>query len=159
MGFVEMKQPNKQLANLVRGFREELAKLNNKAFADTEADIDNEMRTYFTPDRVVIGCDHDDQLVGFAVLKIDQGIYWLDWLFVETNYRGTTCASDLFDFAEAYAISRGCEKLYIWVHPDNRRMLAFLKKKGYDCLNLIEITKKDTTKGQQIELLGSPLKY
>lgn len=159
MRILEIQEPSLQLATLVTAFNKELAELNNRQWLHIEEDILEETKAYFSFDRVVFGIFESDGLIGYVVLKQNQGVYWLDWMYVMETYRGTNCASELFDYAEAYVLGKGLEKLYIWVHPDNQRMLAFLKKKGYDGLNLIEVTKKHITKGHQLELFGSQLKY
>ena len=62
-------------------------------------------------------------------------------IFVKDEYRRRGIASALFDKAEALAESLGEETAYNYVHPNNHRMIEFLRKRGYTVLNLIEIRK------------------
>ena len=43
--------------------------------------------------------------------------------------------------AEELAASYGEETVYNYVHPNNDGIIAFLKSRGYDVLNLIEVRK------------------
>jgi RIO-like serine/threonine protein kinase len=36
----------------------------------------------------------------------------------------------------------GGDTVYNWLHPNNEMSISFLKKRGYDVLNLIEIRKR-----------------
>jgi GNAT superfamily N-acetyltransferase len=93
------------------------------------------------------------------VLKVEDRVCWLDWLYVDPDYHGKGIASKLFDHAEEFAMKLGNDQLYIWVHPDNHRMLKFLKKKGYDVLNLIEVKKEKSPITKSISIMGNELKY
>lgn len=50
-------------------------------------------------------------------------------------------ASALHAQAEKLAASYGEDAVYNYVHPNNHRMITFLKSRGYTVLNLIEIRK------------------
>lgn len=155
----EIAKDEASLVSLVKGFRLELARLNQTSFDFEASELEEESLSYFAFGKKVLGAFTEGEMVGFSVIKEDQGIFWLEWIYVSKNYRGSSCAALLFDASEQYAKQHGEEKLYIWVHPDNRTMLKFLKKKGYDALNLIEVTKKTKTKGHEVAVLGSTLKY
>ena len=43
---------------------------------------------------------------------------------------------------EIIAEEKGSNTVYNWVHPNNFRSIPFLKKRGYNVLNLIEVCKK-----------------
>ncbi len=66
---------------------------------------------------------------------------------------------NLFDHAEEYSAKLGNDQLYVWVHPDNHRMIRFLKKKGYDVLNLIEVKKVKDNFKEKLVILGNEFKY
>lgn len=57
------------------------------------------------------------------------------------EYRRRGVASALHSKAEKIAVSYGNDTVYNYVHPNNHRMIAFLRKRGYTVLNLIEIRK------------------
>lgn len=147
------------LVKLIEGFKQELRLLNGSTQPTTKDEIEEEFESYFHKQKTVIAAFENDEMVGFSVLKEDGGVFWLDWLYVQAELRGGTCASQLFDACETFANNHGGDRLYVWVHPDNRRMLRFLSKKGYDGLNLVEITKKTKTKGHTVEMIGSVLQY
>lgn len=147
------------LANLIEGFKQELRILNGGTEPTTKEEIEEEFESYFHKHKTVIAAFENDEMVGFSVLKEDCGVFWLEWLYVQAELRGGAYASQLFDACETFAKNCGGDCLYVWVHPDNRRMLRFLSKKGYDGLNLVEITKKTKTKGHTVDMIGSVLQY
>ncbi|MBE0684489.1 MAG: GNAT family N-acetyltransferase [Anaerolineaceae bacterium] len=114
---------------------------------------------YFTENHRVFVYKIKNKMVGYSVLKIDNQVCWLDWMYVDPNNQGKGIASKLFDHAEEFAMKLGSDQLYIWVHPDNHRMLKFLKKKGYDVLNLIEVKKEKTPITKSISIMGNELRY
>jgi GNAT superfamily N-acetyltransferase len=115
--------------------------------------------SYFTENRRVFVYKIKNKMVGYSVLKIENKVVWLDWLYVDPDYHGKGVASKLFDHAEEFTIKLGNDQLYIWVHPDNHRMLKFLKKKGYDVLNLIEVKKEKSLSNTSISILGNQFRY
>jgi len=79
---------------------------------------------------------------GYLVCRIDAPVVWAESLFVDPSVRRRGVASALYQAAEELARSYGQHTLYNCVHPNNDAMIAFLAKRGYDVLNLIEIRKK-----------------
>ncbi|MBN1150823.1 GNAT family N-acetyltransferase [candidate division WOR-3 bacterium] len=154
-----LETPGSELVLMVYEFRQILAKLNKSPVEYTIKDAYDETAQYFTENRTVFGLYDDEMLMGFSVLKSEAETHWLEWLFVDRKFRGFENASMLFDFTENYAKEHGADQLYIWVHPDNRQMLRFLKKKGYDVLNLIEVKKTKPQTSTKINLFGNELKY
>lgn len=154
-----LTKPNADIFNLVRAFRVELNTLNLIERPPSDNDIQSEVAGYFTENRTVFGAYRHHRLRGFVVLKEDDGVVWLDWLYVEANARREGIASALFDHAEAYAKSHGADKLFIHVHPDNQGMLKLLARHGYDALNTIEVTRKTKTKGKHVDVFGHRLRY
>ena len=61
--------------------------------------------------------------------------------FVKEEYRRHGVATALHSKAEEIAASYGDDTVYNYVHPNNHRMIGFLRKRGYTVLNLIEIRK------------------
>jgi ribosomal protein S18 acetylase RimI-like enzyme len=118
-----------------------------------------EAESYFTENRKIFVYKINNKMVGYTVLKIEEQVVWLDWLYVDPDYQGNVVASKLFDHAEEFSAKLGNDQLYIWVHPDNHRMIGFLKKKGYDVLNLIEIKKKKDNNKGKIQIFGNEFKY
>ena len=80
--------------------------------------------------------------IGYLVCRIDADTVWVESLYVSPRFRRRGIAAKLYSEAEKIAQSHNQATLYNWVHPNNHRMIAFLKKQGYDVLNLIEIRKR-----------------
>lgn len=83
----------------------------------------------------------DGKAVGYLVCRIEDEVLWVEHLFVSRDYRRKDIASLLFQKAEEIAESMGQETVFNYVHPNNDRMIEFLRSKGYTVLNLIEIRK------------------
>ena len=81
-------------------------------------------------------------LLGFHVCRIQDEIIWSESLYVIPEARRRGVGSALYEKAEIIANEMGCDTVYNWVHPNNYRSIPFLKKRGYNVLNLIEICKK-----------------
>ena len=75
------------------------------------------------------------------VCRIQGDVVWVESIFVKEKYRRLGVATALHDKAEKLAESYGNETVYNYVHPNNHRMIEFLRKRGYTVLNLIEIRK------------------
>jgi ribosomal protein S18 acetylase RimI-like enzyme len=65
----------------------------------------------------------------------------VDTLFTVQKWRRKGIASALYAEAEKQCQDSEVDNLFVWVHPNNHRMLSFLKSRGYDVLNLIEVRK------------------
>ena len=94
---------------------------------------------------VYLAIDEMENILGFTVCKIEDNIVWDELLYVIPELRRKGVGSALFAKAEALAQRLGRETLYNWVHPNNYRSILFLKKQGYNVLNLIEVRKKVAT--------------
>ena len=134
---IQLSKPTSLLIDLIHDFRSVLNILNHLEKQTDKTKAREEVNDYFTQSKSVFGLYENNDLIGFSVIKEDDGCFWLDWLYIRPESRGYDNASSLFDHSQDYVISKGGEKLFIWVHPENKRMLKFLSKKGYDTLNLI----------------------
>ena len=85
-------------------------------------------------------CIDNNIVLGYMILKYD-GVIWVEQIYVKEDYRKQGVGSMLFDKAEEESNKIGGDTLFNYVHPNNEVMIAFLKSKGYDVLNLIEIRK------------------
>jgi ribosomal protein S18 acetylase RimI-like enzyme len=81
------------------------------------------------------------------VCRIDDDVIWAESLYVKTEHRREGIASLLYREAEKIAEELGSDTVYNWVHPNNDRIINFLRKNGYDVLNLIEVRRP--RKGEQ----------
>lgn len=79
--------------------------------------------------------------VGYIVCRIEAPCLWVEQIYVREDYRRKGVATMLFNQAEEIAASMGEKNVYNFVHPNNEKMLRFLRSKGYTVLNMIEIRK------------------
>ena len=159
MEIVRLFTSNDELEFLIGQFRRHLSKLNRSVQDVHKKDIVSETQGYFRENNVVFGGLYKDRLVAFTVLSEREGCFWMEWIYVDEQYRRKGFAKALFEAAEEFARVRGESQLYIWVHPDNDLMISFLKQCGYDTLNLLEITKKDKPEVKEVKILGHTYKY
>jgi len=133
------EQDDEALIPLVAAFRAEL-----DAYAGAEhppqMDAAREILTdYRRRNYPIFVAELDGRLVGFLVCRVDEGVVWAEALYVDPAYRRQGIGSRLYDQAEALAQAHGEPTVYNWVHPNNQAILAFLARRGYRVLNLIEI--------------------
>ena len=83
----------------------------------------------------------DEKYVGYIVCRIDMSCVWVESIYTLPEYRGKGIASALFEKAEEIGNKLGNDTVFNYVHPNNNRMINFLRKHGYSVLNLIEIRK------------------
>lgn len=128
-------------APLVADFRVEL---NSYKGIKSQPDIQEgkEDLLYFLKSQYpVFIAEEDGKAVGYLVCRIEDEVLWVEHIFVSCDYRRKGIASLLFQKAEEIAQSMGQETVFNYVHPNNDKMIEFLRSKGYTVLNLIEIRK------------------
>jgi ribosomal protein S18 acetylase RimI-like enzyme len=125
---------------LVAAFRVEIASFRGRHRGpDLQAAAD-ELQDYLDRGFPVWVADADPgRSVGYLVCRVDNDTVWAESLFVSLEYRRRHIAAMLYEAAECYARGRGQPTLYNWIHPNNDRIIRFLKGRGYDVLNLVEI--------------------
>ena len=89
----------------------------------------------------VFAAEEDGEFAGYIVCRIEEPCLWVEQIFVREKYRRRGTASMLFGKAEELAGSMGEDTVFNFVHPNNERMISFLRSKGYTVLNMIEIRK------------------
>lgn len=80
--------------------------------------------------------------IGYLVCRIDGETAWAESLYVSPEHRRRGVAGRLYDAAEQIARALGQDTLYNWVHPHNDAIILFLKERGYDALNLVEVRRR-----------------
>lgn len=90
---------------------------------------------------IYIAEDNDEELLGYLVCRVDQGVVWAESIYVNQSSRRKGVASELYKEAEKLASDLGHETVYHWIHPNNDKIIKFLAKMNYNVLNLIEIRK------------------
>ncbi|MCE5236194.1 MAG: GNAT family N-acetyltransferase [Clostridiaceae bacterium] len=128
-------------AALVAQFRVELKSLKGIVAQPDAKQGEAELFEYLDKGFPVYMAEEGGALLGYAVCKTDDGVVWLESIFTAPGARRRGVAKALFERAERLAAEYGEPTVYNWVHPNNEKMLAFLKKRGYNVLNLIEVRK------------------
>ena len=138
---IEVASVNDALAQLVALFRVELRSYKGiVSKPDIEAGRE-EMEEYLAAKFPIFAAIVDGEYAGYVVCRIDNEVVWVESIFVREEYRCRGVASALHSKAEEIAASYGNDTVYNYVHPNNHRMIAFLRKHSYTVLNLIEIRK------------------
>lgn len=141
MKLIEVNQVNDTLAEMVALFRVELRSYKGiESRPNIEAGRE-EMAEYLSAKFPVYAALVDDEYAGYVVCRVDSEVVWVESIFVKEEYRRHCVATALHSKAEEIAASYGDDTVYNYVHPNNHRMIEFLRKRGYTVLNLIEIRK------------------
>lgn len=152
MEIIEVRQANDEFAEMVAQFRVELRSYKGVVSKPNLEAGREEIEDYLSARFPVFAALVDGEYAGYLVCRIDGGVVWVESLFVKTNFRRQGVATALHSKAEEISASLGGDTVYNYVHPNNHRMIVFLRKRGYTVLNLIEIRKphKDETLTRQI---------
>ena len=138
---IAISEVNDALAEMVALFRVDLRSYKgivSKPNMDAGRD---DMEEYLAAGFPVFAALVDGQYAGYVVCRVDSEVVWVESIFVKEEYRRHGVASALYRKAEEIAASYGEDTVYNYVHPNNHRMIEFLRKRGYTVLNLIEIRK------------------
>lgn len=139
MEILEIKQVNDALAEMVALFRVELRSYKGIVSKPNIAAGREEIREYLSAGFPVFAALVNGEYAGYVVCRVDSGVVWVESIFVKDEYRRHGVAAALHGKAEEIAASYGDDTVYNCVHPNNHRMIEFLRKRGYTVLNLIEI--------------------
>jgi ribosomal protein S18 acetylase RimI-like enzyme len=84
----------------------------------------------------------ESALVGYLACRVDGDVVPAESLYVSPVYRRHGIGSALYAQAEGLAQEVGGDTVYNWVDPDNDGVIRFLKKRGYNVFNLIELRRQ-----------------
>ena len=141
MEIIKITQVTDDLAQMVALFRVELRSYKGIASKpDVEAGRE-EMEEYLAAGFPVFAAMVDGKYAGYVVCRVDNEVVWVESIFVKEKYRRHGIATALHSKAEEIAAFYGENTVYNYVHPNNHRMIEFLRNRGYTVLNLIEIRK------------------
>ncbi|MFX0030249.1 MAG: GNAT family N-acetyltransferase [Candidatus Hermodarchaeota archaeon] len=133
----------KNVIKLIGMFRIRTAQLKG---IEKEIDLQNaeeELEYYLKQDYpIYIAEDNELNLIGYHVFRVENEIVWSESLYVIPEMRRKGIGSKLYEEAEKLVEKLGGITVYNWVHPNNDMSIPFLKKRGYNVLNLIEIRKR-----------------
>ena len=141
MEIIKITQVTDDLAQMVALFRVELRSYKGIVSKPNVDAGREEMEEYLAAGFPVFAAMEDGKYAGYVVCRVESQVVWVESIFVKEEYRRQGVASALHSKAEKLAASYGEETVYNYVHPNNHRMIAFLRKRGYTVLNLIEIRK------------------
>ena len=141
MEIVEISQVNDCLAEMVALFRVELRSYKSIVSKTNIEAGREEIEEYLAAGFPVFAAIMDGEYAGYVVCRVDSQVVWVESIFVKVEYRRHGVATALHSKAEEIAASYGEDTVYNYVHPNNPRMIEFLRKRGYTVLNLIEIRK------------------
>ena len=141
MEIIKITQANDALAEMVALFRVELRSYKGITSKPNIEAGREEMEEYLAAGFPVFAAIVDGAYAGYVVCRVDSEVVWVESIFVKEEYRRHGIASALHSKAEEIAASYGEDTVYNYVHPNNHRMIGFLRKRGYTVLNLIEIRK------------------
>ena len=141
MEILEVKQVNDALAEMVALFRVALRSYKGIVSKPNIEAGREEMEEYLSAKFPVYVALVNGEYAGYVVCRVDSGVVWVESIFVKEEYRRHGVATALHGKAEKIAASYGDDTVYNYVHPNNHRMIEFLRKRGYTVLNLIEIRK------------------
>lgn len=141
MKLIGITEANDALAQMAALFRVELRSYKGIVSRPNIQAGREEMEEYLAAKFPVFAAIVDSKYAGYVVCRIDSEVVWVESIFVREEYRRQGVASALHAKAEEIAASYGDDTVYNYVHPNNHRMIAFLRKRGYTVLNLIEIRK------------------
>lgn len=139
---VRLAQPSDAdlLIELIGQFRITLSRFRGPAQPLDLNAAAEELDCYGAPNYQVRVAEADDgALAGYLVCRIEDDVVWVESLFVLPVYRRQGIGTALYQEAEQLAESLGRDTVYNWIHPNNDRMIAFLQKRHYTVLNMIEL--------------------
>ena len=128
-----------QIISLIADFRVFLSDLKSLSKAPDLDAARNELKDYLGPGYLIYVAILDDEIPGYLVCRIDQDVVWAESLFVKPSARRKGVGSALYLEAERLVEKLGGDTVYNWIHPNNAEIIQFLKKRGYDVLNLVEV--------------------
>ena len=137
----EISQVNDALAEMVALFRVELRSYKGILSKPNLQAGREEMEEYLSAGFPVFAAAVNGEYAGYMVCRVEDGVVWVESLFAKEKYRRQGLAGALHSKAEELAARYGEDTVYNYVHPNNHRMIEFLRKRGYTVLNLIEIRK------------------
>ena len=141
MELIKITEVNDTLAEMVSLFRVELRSYKGIISKPNVDAGREEMDEYLSAGFPVFAAMVDGKYAGYVVCRVDSEVVWVESIFVREEFRRQGVASALHSKAEEIAVSYGEDTVYNYVHPNNHRMISFLRKRGYTVLNLIEIRK------------------
>jgi len=132
-----------ELISLIAEFRVALASFRGVTRNADTPRAEQELESYQKPTyRTYVAEMHGGAIGGYLVCKVDENVVWAESIYVKSELRREGVGSALYQKAEILAEELGGATVYNWVHPNNERIIGFLRKRGYDVLNLVEVRRR-----------------
>jgi ribosomal protein S18 acetylase RimI-like enzyme len=91
---------------------------------------------------LVVEHSADNSLVGFISYAIRYGgVFFIEYEWVEKEYANYGFDDKLFQSVEEEARKAGENATYIRVSHREKRLIEFLKRRGYETINMLELVK------------------
>jgi len=119
---------------------------------DLQSAEDKLLSYYQDTDHIYVAGSEDGSLVAFMICRTVANRVSVDALYVMPEYRRQGVGNLLYDQAEELAQTLGDEPITNWVHPNNDRFIAFLRKRGYLVLSQIELRRPRAGEGPLIQI-------
>ena len=151
-----------QLALLLADYHVTMCRFRGSAPPPDLLTAERELLSYRPDEYQIFLAELDEStLVAFIICRIIVDRVSVEALYVMPEYRRQGVANLLYDRAEELAEELGGEPLTNWVHPNNDRFIAFLRKRGYLVLSQIELRKPRAGEGplQQIKVGTNIFEY
>jgi ribosomal protein S18 acetylase RimI-like enzyme len=153
---------NDDLVRLLAEFRVTMCRFRGSASPLDLSAARRELLGYGLDEYCVYLAQSDEgAFVGFVICRMIQERVSVEALYVMPEHRRQGIGNLLYDQAEELALERGGEPLTNWVHPNNDRFIAFLRRRGYLVLSQIELRKARPGEGplQQIKVGKNIFEY
>jgi len=129
-----------KLVELIAQFQVTMSRFQGRAKAPDLDAAEDDLNGYHAPKIQVFVAETDDkELAGYLVCRIRDDVLYAESLFVLAEHRRQGFGSALYSEAERLLEELQLDSLRNWVHPNNDRMISFLRKRGYSVLNKIEV--------------------
>ena len=137
--------------------RKELAALKNvRAGQDIEL-AQQEIDEALAGQEMIFAAVKDGRYAGYMILKPGTDLILKD-MYVRPDYRRRGIATAMFVKAQEIAAEEGMQ-LSVVMKPYIEKMLGFLQKQGWNCLDEVRLVRNDGGNDNSVSLLHSRLEY
>jgi ribosomal protein S18 acetylase RimI-like enzyme len=137
-----------ELVQLIAEFRVTMCRFRGSAPPIDLPEAERELLGYGSEEyRLFVAESDEETLVAFMICRTIGDRVSVEALYVMPEFRRQGVGNLLYDQAEELARELGGEPLTNWVHPNNDRFIAFLRRRGYLVLSQIELRKPRAGEG------------
>ncbi|UXA08863.1 GNAT family N-acetyltransferase [Mycobacterium sp. SMC-2] len=104
---------------------------NIAAFVDANLSAARFAEYLADPQRAILTAEHDDRIIGYAMLIREDDTAELSKIYVAREHHGTGVATALMDLALATAGAWGVGRVWLGVNQANERAQRFYAKNGF----------------------------